>query len=81
MIVLTEEYLKQKEEEDKKYIELAGYMDNSIDLQQSEEVRKDLFEFDIEFNVKELMKRYLTKINLIYSVSDIENIRPKQIMG
>jgi hypothetical protein len=81
MIVLTEEYLKQKEEEDKKYIELAGYMDNSIDLQQSVEVRKDLFEFDIEFNVKELMKRYLTKINLIYSVSDIENIRPKQIMG
>tara|TARA_B110000285_G_scaffold211978_1_gene255121 strand:+ start:576 stop:803 length:228 start_codon:yes stop_codon:yes gene_type:complete len=75
MIVFSEEYLKSKEEEEKKYVDLPGY--SEVDLMKSEEMRKDLFEFDIEHQIKELMKRYLTKINLIYGVSDIENIRPK----
>ena len=75
MIVFSEEYLKSKEEEENKYVDLPGY--SEVDLMKSEEMRKDLFEFDIEHQIKELMKRYLTKINLIYGVSDIENIRPK----
>ena len=75
MMVFSEEYLKSKEEEEKKYADLPGY--SEVDLMKSEEMRKDLFEFDIEHQIKELMKRYLTKINLIYGVSDIENIRPK----
>ena len=58
--------------------------DNAVDQYRSEELRRELFEdnqIDIEHQVKELMKRYLTKINLIYGVADIENIRPKLIRG
>ena len=50
----------------------------------SEELRRELFEeneFEIEHQVKELMKRYLTKINLIYGVADIENVQARQIRG
>jgi hypothetical protein len=78
LIVFTQEYLKSKEEEEKKFFELPGYTDfeNSVERVHSEELRKGLFEdeFEIELQVKELMKRYLTKINLIYGVADIENV-------
>ena len=85
LIVFSQEYLKSKEEEEKKFFELPGYTDfeNSVERVRSEEIRKGLFEdeFEIEQQVKELMKRYLTKINLIYGVADIENVRPKDIRG
>ena len=55
-----------------------------MEQNKSEELRRELFEeneFEIEHQVKELMKRYLTKINLIYGVADIENIQARQIRG
>ena len=78
-MAFTEEYLQSQEVEERKYFDLPGFKDNLIEMQKSEDIRKDLFEFDIEYQIKELMKRYLVKINLIYGTQEIENVKPKQV--
>ena len=43
--------------------------------------RHDLFEFDIQHEINELMKRYLNRINIHYHHYEIENLQPKKIQG
>lgn len=50
--------------------------DESIsDGDNSSENRRNMFEFDIEREVKELISRYMTKINLIYGLIELENLK------
>ena len=41
----------------------------------------NLFEFDINNEIKTLIKRYKSKINYIYSLAEVENLTTKQIFG
>ena len=41
----------------------------------------NLYEFDINNEIKVLIKRYKSKINYIYSLTEVENLTAKQIFG
>ena len=40
-----------------------------------------LYEFDINTEVKTLIKRYLRKINFVYSITEVENIHVRDVFG
>ena len=41
----------------------------------------NLYEFDINSEVKSLIKRYLRKINFVYSITEVENINVRDVFG
>lgn len=43
--------------------------------------RHDLFEFDIQHEVHELIMRYQKRINMNYHHSEIDNLRPAHVQG
>ena len=58
----------------KKVFEHKTNGSNSEDFGLSEEDRLNMFQFDIEYEIYELIKRYMIKINLIYGIVEIQNI-------
>jgi len=45
------------------------------------QIRMNLYEFDINTEVKNLIKRYLRKTNFIYSLYEVENLNIKEVFG
>ena len=43
--------------------------------------RPDLYEFDLNFEVKELIKRYQKRVNMNYHHSEIEDLKLKEVDG
>jgi hypothetical protein len=41
----------------------------------------NLYEFDINTEIKSLIKRYLRKTNFIYSLTEVENLKLKEVFG
>ena len=41
----------------------------------------NLYEFDINTEIKNLIKRYLRKTNFIYSLTEVENLTIKEVFG
>ena len=46
-----------------------------------QQIRMNLYEFDINFEIKNLIKRYLRKINYIYSITDVEDLKIRDVFG
>ena len=41
----------------------------------------NLYEFDINEEIKTLIKRYLRKINFVYSITEVENLDVVDVYG
>ena len=73
LIDYSEEMIKKDEEKSSDLIEEQKSQYNSDDA------RKDLFEFQIENEIQDMVKRYLVKINLIKELSEMDKLDPKLI--
>lgn len=49
--------------------------------QDEDQERLDLFEFDIQHEVKELINRYQKRINMNYHHSEIDDLKMKEVYG